>query len=401
MRVAYLVNRYPGASHSFIRREIRALEAHGLTVLRYSLRPAGPDLVDEEDIEEAGRTRTLLAEPARRLLADMAAAAIAFPAGLFRSLSVALKTGWRSERGLVWHVFYWGEAAVLARRLRLERADHLHAHFGTNSATVAMLAGELTGIPWSFTVHGPDEFDRPEAIALGQKIARARFVCAVSSFGRSQLLRWAARQDWPKVRIVRCGLDAAYVKAVASPVPAAPRLLSVARLSAQKGTSLLIEAAAALRASGTRFELRLVGDGPLRAELEEEIAARGLGDCVRITGWLSGEAVRQEIESCRALVLASFAEGLPVVLMEAMALARPVIATFVAGIPELVVPRQTGWLAPAGDAPALAAAMKEALEADPAVLARMGEAGREQVLRRHNAAMAAAALERLFLEAAP
>jgi glycosyltransferase involved in cell wall biosynthesis len=270
----------------------------------------------------------------------------------------------------------------------------------TNPATVALLCRLLGGPPYSFTVHGPEEFDKPESLGMAEKIRGAAFVVAVSSFGRSQLWRWARHEDWEKVKVVRCGLGADLIGAAPTPVTAAPRLLCIARLSEQKGHLLLVEAAARLAAEGRRFELVLAGDGPLRATIERLVRLHGLDAHVRITGWVSGERVREELVASRALVQPSFAEGLPVVLMEALALARPVVTTYVAGIPELVEPGVSGWLVPAGDVDALAAAMREALDATPARLDAMGRAGRERVVERHDAAREAALLATHFAGAA-
>ena len=273
---------------------------------------------------------------------------------------------------MVRHLAYFAEACVLVRRLRRRSVRRLHAHFGTNSTTVAMLASLLGGPPYSFTVHGPEEFDCPESISLREKVARSVGVVVVSDFGRSQLLRWAAQEDWPKVRVVRCGLDAAFLAAGPQHIPEASRLVCVGRLAEQKGQLLLLEALARVAAEGIDFEMRLAGDGPLRAALEDRVRVLGLGERVRITGWLSGEAVRQELLDARVMVLPSFAEGLPVVLMEALALGRPVVSTYIAGIPELVENGVNGWLVPAGSVTALADALAESLRAPTKTLARMG-----------------------------
>ena len=187
-----------------------------------------------------------------------------------------------------------------------------------------MLARVLGGPPYSFTVHGPEEFDAPLALGLGEKIARSAFVVAISSFGRSQLYRWVAHSQWPKVEVVHCGLDDAFRSAPAVRAPEAPRLVCVGRLCEQKGQLLLLEAVRRVVAKGGALELVLAGDGEMRAELEAQVVALGLRDHVRITGWIDGTEVREEILAARALVLPSFAEGLPVVIMEAMALRRAV-----------------------------------------------------------------------------
>lgn len=405
MKIAYLVNCYPKASHSFIRREIRALEELGIEVLRVSVRPPARDLVDPRDRDEAGRTHVLLRHPVRSgdvlaLFGGLLSLALRSPGRFVHALLGALRLGWRSERGVLVHLIYLFEAAALLRLAREKGVRHVHAHFGTNPPAVCWLAHALGGLAYSFTVHGPEEFDLPTAQKLGQKVAGARFVATVSEFSRSQLHRWSARADWDKIHVVHCGVDELFLAATPTPVPDRPRLVCVGRLCEQKGQVLLIEAAARLAREGLEFELVLAGDGELRVPVENAIAHHGLQRSVRITGWLSNEQVRAEILAARALVLASFAEGLPVVLMEALALGRPVISTFVAGIPELVVPEQSGWLVPAGDVEALAGAMRAALRAPPAELEALGRTGAARVRAQHDARTEATKLSALFRSAA-
>jgi glycosyltransferase involved in cell wall biosynthesis len=245
-------------------------------------------------------------------------------------------------------------------------------------------------------VHGPEEFDCPEGLSLREKAARSAGVAVVSNFGRSQLLRWTAHEDWPKVRVVRCGLDAAFLAGGPRPVPEPLWLICVGRLAEQKGQLLLLEALALVAADGIDFEMTLAGDGPLRLVLEEQVRVLGLDGRVRITGWLDGEAVRRELLDARLMVLPSFAEGLPVVLMEALALGRPVVTTYVAGIPELVENGVNGWLVPAGSAAALAAALAEALRTPTETLTRMGRAGAARVEALHDASREAAKLAEMF-----
>jgi colanic acid/amylovoran biosynthesis glycosyltransferase len=304
--------------------------------------------------------------------------------------------GWRAERSLPVHFIYLAEACYIEPWLRAAGVQHLHAHFGTNSAEVAMLVHALGGPQWSFTIHGPKEYDNVQLVGLAEKIRRCTFVAAISSYGRSQLYRLVAHQHWPKVKVVRCGLEPAYFSVEVSPAPSARRLVCVGRLCEQKGQLLLLEATRRLAARGIAFELVLAGDGELRAEIEASIKRHELQGRVRVTGWISGAEVREQILAARALVLPSFAEGLPIVIMEAMALGRPVISTFVAGIPELVQPGEHGWLVPAGDVEALADAMQACLEAPVETLARMGAAAHERVRERHNVDMEAAKLAKLF-----
>ena len=261
---------------------------------------------------------------------------------------------------------------------------------------VARIASKLSGIPYSFTVHGPDEFDAPGPLDLHGKIADATFCVAISSYGRSQLMRWSAFADWPKIEVVRCGVDRSFLaEPVSVPVPDVPHLCAVARLSAQKGIPLLIEAASRLHRAGTKFRLTLIGDGEMRGEIEAMIQRYDLHDVVELMGWASSETVIAQLLQARAMVLPSFAEGLPVVIMEALALERPVIVTAIAGTPELV-DSDCGWLIPAGSIDALVDAMRAALDAPVDVLAKMGRIGRERVAEQHDAGQNGRQLYQLF-----
>jgi colanic acid/amylovoran biosynthesis glycosyltransferase len=382
MKLAYLVNQYPKVSHTFIRREIAALEGLGVEVERFSIRPTLEELEDRADQVEKQRTHVVLEDGVVGLAKVVLWFGVAQPWRLLRAAKLAFDVGKASERGLLRHFVYLGEACSLARSVKRAGCGHVHAHFGTNSATVAMLCRELGGPPFSFTVHGPEEFDKPDLISLNKKIERSAFVAAVSSYGLSQLYRRSSFRDWAKLHVVRCGVDTEFLDAPRRRVPSTPRLVCVGRLSAQKGQRILIEAAAQLKREGLCFELVLVGDGEMRGEIETAIVESDLDREVRILGWATGERVREEILASRALVLPSFAEGLPVVLMEAFALGRPVISTHIAGIPELVLP-DSGWLVPAGSVSALAAAMREALTAPPEQLDRMAKEGEKRVRELH------------------
>ncbi|MCA9537087.1 MAG: glycosyltransferase [Myxococcales bacterium] len=396
MRIAYLVNQYPKVSHTFIRRELQALEAQGIHVLRVSVRRVAEPLTDPEDLREAELTRVILDGGAEGLAAAMARVAATRPVQFARASAMAARVGFGSERGLVIHGAYLGEACVLLEWLEQEGVEHVHAHFGTNSTTVAMLVAALGGPGYSFHVHGPEEFDKPLSIALGEKVERSRFVCAISHFGRSQLYRRVSYAHWPKVQIVRCGVPTSFLQGDGRPYPTAPRLVSVGRLSEQKGQILLIEALGQLAREGVDFHLTLVGDGEMRAEIEAAIAQHGLGARVRITGWASGSEVREELLAARAMVLPSFAEGLPVVIMEALGLGRPVLSTYVAGIPELVVPGESGWLVPAGSVEHLVDGLRQVLATPTETLIAMGQRGREAVLARHDVRVTAQSLADLL-----
>ncbi len=387
MKIGYLMNTYPMSSTTFVRREIHALERLDWQIHRFAIRPDRTPLADPADIAEEARTEHILKAGWRRLIPQALGWMIRRPAQAFAAFALALHCGARGAGGApgtggrLRHMIYLIEAAYLARRSHDLRLKHIHAHFGTNAATVAMLAHELGGPPFSFTAHGPEEYDAPLALSLGQKTARAAFAVAISSFGRSQLCRWTALADWPRLHVVHCGVEP-WRFAEPSPMPrGGPHLVAIGRLAEQKGFPVLIEAMARVTAPGAH--LTLVGDGPLRPQIEAAIASYGLQNRITLTGWLDEAKVRAALGAATALVLPSFAEGLPMVVMEAMAAGRPVIATAIAGVPELVTP-DVGWLVPAGDAQALAAAIDTLAAVPAAALLRMGQAARAQAFARHD-----------------
>lgn len=383
-RVAYLTNVYPKISHSFILTEIKALERAGFSVERFTIRRTSDMVADRQERAEQRRTTALLEGNQAKLFLAIVRRSVRRPVGTARALAKALNDAFRQRVSLVSLArayAYLGEAASLAEQLERRGLRHVHVHFGTNPATVARLATRMASLTYSFTVHGPDEFDAPLALDLTGKIAEAAFVAGVSHFGRGQLMRWSDPSDWHRIHVVRCAIAPQFLSA--PPSGELPRrLVCVARLSAQKGLPLLIEAAARL-ACEPHFTLHIVGDGEQRPAIEALIMRLGLSDRVRLLGWRSPQDVLREVAGARAFVLPSFAEGLPVVLMEALALGRPVIATAIAGIPELVN-SENGWLIPSGSVEELADAMRDALDAPVARLEAMGAAGRARVHDMHH-----------------
>ncbi len=396
MKIAFLVHYYPKVSHSFIRREIAALEAMGIPVARFSIRSCASELVDAADILELEKTRVVLGVGAIGLLLSLLRVALTRPIRFIQALWLTFKIGLGSDRGIFRNLVYLAEACVLLKWFSDLEISHLHAHFGINPTAVAMLCHALGGPPYSFTVHGPKEFDSATSLALSEKIKRAAFVVAISSFGKSQLYRWCDRDQWSKIHVVHCGVDRMFLNAIYQPISDKPQLVCVGRLCEQKGQLLLVEAAGQLAAEGLEFKLVLVGDGPLRSQIEALIVRLGIEDKIEITGWASSSEVQQHILASRAMVLPSFAEGLPVVIMEALALGRPVISTYVAGIPELVEPGVCGWLVSPGSVESLTTAMRTALQLPVAELEQMGKIGIQRVAQQHDASQEARKLAMLF-----
>ncbi len=393
--ILYLTGEYPRATDTFIQREVAALRAQGFEVRTASIRRTGPEhLVGEEQIAEASQTFHVLAAAKNPLrLAAAKLRLLRHPGRFFRALALAWRSAPGGCRNGLWQMFYFAEAIMLADHMQRTGVRQLHNHIAKASCTVAMLASELSGIPYSFTLHGPDIFFAPEHWRLDEKIARARFVACISEFCRAQAMLFSDRRDWDKLHIVHCGIDPARYDP--APRHGPPHLTFVGRLAAVKGVPVLFEALRLLRAEYPALRVTLIGDGPERAELQREAADLGLAEMIEFAGYRSQSEVAEALKDTDALVLPSFAEGVPVVLMEAMAAGRPVLATAVAGVAELVDTGKSGFLVPPGDAVQLAEAIR-ALLADPERRAEMGRAGRAKVAEDFDIAKEAGWLGQLF-----
>lgn len=377
--VMWLTGEYPRATDTFIQREVAALRALGVTVETASVRRTDPSHhVGPEQRAEAAATFHLLEtalHPWRMTCAKLSA--LRHPHRFARALALAWRTAPKGLRGRIYNLVYFGEALVLAHRMKARGITHLHNHIAKSSGTVAMLAAEIADLPHSFTLHGPDIFFAPEHWALGEKIARASFVACISDFARSQAMLFSDPAHWHKLHVVHCGVDPAlYAKARSTPDD---RLLFVGRLSAVKGVAVLLHALAQARATRPALGLDLIGDGEARGALEALARDLGLADAVRFHGYRGQAEVARMLKETGILVLPSFAEGVPVVLMEAMAAARPVIATRVGGVAELVEHERSGLLVPPGAQAPLAAAIA-ALAGDATRRAQMGAQGRAMVI---------------------
>ena len=383
-------------SQTALRREVVALEELGMSIHRFSLRRYQGELVDEQDQLERARTRAVLDVGALGLIAAVLRTVTARPRKFARAFVMAIQIGRIDERGMIRTLIYLAEACVLLSWFSELGIEHVHTHFATNSASASMFCRLMGGPSYSFTMHGPEEFDAPRSNCLREKVHHAAFVVAISEFTRSQLYRWADYRDWCKIHVIRVGVSRMFLDREPVPIPKAPQLVNVGRIVEQKGQAILIQAVACLIERCLEVKLVIVGDGPMRGNIEALINELGLKEYVQITGYLSNQGVCDELLGSRALVLPSFAEGLPGVFFEAMALGRPVISTYIAAHPELVKPGVNGWLVPAGAVEPLVDAMAEALMADPARLEQMGRVGAALVAEQHNVQTQAKKLAELF-----
>jgi glycosyltransferase involved in cell wall biosynthesis len=377
--IAYLTGEYPRATDTFIQREVAALRAQGQRVETCSVRRTGTEhLVGAEQQAEAKATFYILAaaKAPLTLLSALFSALLRNPRRFLSTLLLAFRTAPPGLRNGLYQLFYFVEAAVLAAHLRKKGVRHLHNHIAKSSCSVAMLTSELSGIPYSFTLHGPDIFFAPDHWRLDEKIARARIVACISHFCRSQAMAFSDPKHWHKLHIIHCGVTPERYDGAPDPKGAA--LVFVGRLAPVKGLPILLRALAPLKERHPQIHLTVIGDGPGRSALQHQTDAAGLTENVTFVGYKSQSEVAEALRAADMLVLPSFAEGVPVVLMEAMAARRPVVTTHIAGIPELVTDGTSGLLVPPGDVAALTTAIETVLS-DPARATAMGHAGRARV----------------------
>jgi glycosyltransferase involved in cell wall biosynthesis len=401
VKIAYLTTTYPSVSHTFIRRELNELERQVGPIQRFAIRHTPYAIVDADDAAENDKTFRVLSQPAARWASALLRSALPRPLAAARGLKATFELARRSDRGLVRHLAYFAEAVLLLDEMSELGIEHLHVHFGTNPTAVAFILRAMGGPPYSFTVHGPDEFDAPLGLSLGSKIEGSAFVVAISNYCAAQLRRWVSYQHWDKIRVVHCTVGDEFFQAAQPIDPASRSLVCVGRLAPQKGHALLLEAFADAVQAGADARLVFAGDGELRPELERIARERGIAERVLITGWIDGPEVRRLLLGSRAMILPTFAEGLPMVIMEAFALGRPVLSTYVAGIPELVIDGQSGWLVPAGSRVDLARAIERVLDTPLSELEAMGARGRAAVRERHYTPTETAKLKEYIEHTAP
>jgi colanic acid/amylovoran biosynthesis glycosyltransferase len=384
VRMAYLVSRYPAVSHTFILREVVALRALGFSICVASINE--PVALTEEERDEAARTYYVKREGAARAVLAQLTFLARSPIAYLRALGFTLRLARTDLRALLYHLFYFVEAVLVARWMDQQALKHLHVHFATPAASVALIVTHLRPVTMSITVHGPDEFYDVSGYQLREKIAGAKFLLAIGSFARSQLMRLSSPESWERFDVVPLGVNPARFSPRPDPGDEAPfEILCVGRLVATKGQHVLLAAAARLQAEGRNILVRLIGDGPDRASLERDAQRRGLGHCVRFEGAVSQERIVDFYRQAGIFALPSFAEGIPVVLMEAMAMEIPCVTTFVNGIPELIRDTSDGLLVPPSDDAALAAAIARLMD-DRTLRRRLGASARLRVVERYNLA---------------
>ena len=396
MRLAYLLSEYPTVTHTYLLREVRALRDSGLDFQVISVHGSdrSDHLLSPEERDERDRTYVILEQGFVFVIWTHLAILIKRPRRYLAGAVYALRLAGLDLRKMFWNLMYFGEAILAGARAQRLGVAHLHSHF---ASTVALLVARVFPLTFSVTIHGPGEFIDANGFFLPQKIAHSLFLCAISNYARSQLMSVSEPQDWDKLEVAPLGVDLN----VFHPPPHREQhdffeMVSVARLAPVKGHRIMVAAIGELVREGRRsIRLRLVGDGPQRIDLEREIAGQGLGEYIRLEGACSQDRVLAFYEQSHAFVLSSFAEGVPVSLMEAMAMELPCIATWVNGIPELIRHGVDGWLIPPSDPAALAAAIRELMD-DPGLRGRLGKSARQRVVEKYNLRRNVACLAEIF-----
>lgn len=412
VRYALLVSEYPAVSHAFISREVAAMRSRGSEVATFTVRPSRAADASRHDLsDEIGSTVPLLGRGTGSYLASQLRLVGRHPRAWLGSLVSAARRGHGPTRAALWQVFYFVEAGVLVQEMRRAGVRHVHVHFANNGADVARTAVALARRcwpgeqwSWSLAMHGPTELEDVTAYDLAAKVRSAAFVASISDFCSSQLMRHVEPEHWPKLSVVRMGVDVDRFPARSAERAARGagplRVLFVGRLVPEKGPNLLLDAAQALIKAGVPVEVTIAGEGRLRADLQEQILRRGLGGCMHLVGAVTQRELPDLYAWADVFCLPSFAEGIPVVLMEAMATELPVISTRVAGIPELIEDGVSGRLVTPGRTDELVAALLEVAEGDRTVPRAWGVAGRAVVRDKFDPADHAQVLETLVRAAA-
>jgi glycosyltransferase involved in cell wall biosynthesis len=399
-RIGYLLSRYPAVSHTFFLKEVLGMRERGLSVEVASINLPDRSRKDLPPIEagEADRTFYVKSAGLASLGFQVLMIMLLHPLVAIRGLLAALALGQWDLKSRAFALFYFAEALIVGRWMRNRSLSHLHVHFGGPVATVGMLTAKAWQIPWSLTLHGPDEFFDQDAFYLRQKVKSSAFVVCISDFCRSQVLRIAPDLDEDRIEVIRLGVDCSALRSRGLDLldethqQNSLRIACTGRLVAAKGHRILLEALALLSAEGVRYTCTLIGDGPERHSLEVLSSRLRLDASVRFLGAMAHQPTLSEVSQTEIFVLASFAEGLPVSLMEAMALGVPCISTTIAAIPELLRDKENGLLVPPANPEALFRALR-LLAGNAGLRRQFGQKARATVEAQYNLA---ANLDSLF-----
>jgi glycosyltransferase involved in cell wall biosynthesis len=383
MKLAYLLSEYPTLGHTYLLREVRQLRDLGWEIQTISVRKpqARTSALLSAETDELSSTWYILDDGALGHLKSHLATLATHPLRYVHGLVTALRFGSYHPRRTGLALAYFAEAVWTGDRLKRAGITHLHSVYST---TVALILSRVFDVHLSMTLHGPAEFTDPEGFAIHDKVRAAEVVCAISYFGRSQIMLWSAADDWHKLYVTPLGVDSTGWKlAEFREKPETFELISAGRLADIKGFPLMLEAIAELCKQGRVLRLTLAGDGPSRAELEEQARRLGIENCVLFSGWRNQEELRELYTRSDLFIMSSFAEGVPVVLMEAMAIGLPCVAPRINGIPELIRNEEDGLLFAAANVSEMARAIARMMD-DTEMRRRMAESSRAQVANKYN-----------------
>ncbi len=403
MKMGYLIGKYPALSHTFILQEIQQLEKIGWAIKIASVnkpdRPFHELLPDEK--RHANGTYYIKQDGIKGAFQTFIKCLFTNPKGFFYGLKAAIQLGGTHPGELQKFLFYFIEALMVTLWMRKHHLRHLHVHFAGPTASIALLCKKISGCLLSITVHGPDELSDATRHRLREKFDAADLIVCITHYAKSRVLMHSNYKDWHKAKIIRVGLNCEPFQTLSlmrhSKRDSVTRLLSIGRLAPAKGQLILLNSLAELIYRGYLVHLTLIGSGPLENCLLDEAQKLGLGpEHLRMTGGLNQKEVKEYIKNTDLFVLSSFAEGLPVVLMEALLSGLPCITTSIAGIPELIRHQKDGLLVPTGDIQAFADAIQYAID-NPEELKQMTQSGMSRVLAMHNVAATVSDLSQHFL----
>jgi colanic acid/amylovoran biosynthesis glycosyltransferase len=407
LRIAYLCSVYPAVSHTFVLREVNALRRLGAEIITFSIRRSDPkQLLTDADRAAYESTNAILPPRWGRLLSTHLKIALRAPRAYLATFSLSQRGGSCGLMARIWRLFYFAEAVVLWSECNRRQIRHIHVHLANVAADVALLAAYLgstvePGDPWSwsFTMHGPTEFADVSHFRLSEKLRRARFVICISDFARSQLMALGDSSIWGRLDVVHCGIP---IEQFTNSTDedrrhAEPTILCLGRLVPEKGQAILLQAVSLLARRGQEANVIVAGEGPSRPALERMAEELGISSRVAFLGAVGQDEIHDFYARAWVFCLPSFAEGIPVTLMEAMAMELPVVSTRIAGIPELIVDGRTGFLVAPGRPDELADVLQQLLT-DPALRGEIGSRARETVIQEFNADTSAEQLHALFTE---
>ncbi len=391
MKIAYLISRYPAFSHTFILREVIELRKRGLTIEVASINFTDIPLNRRGTVEQAEVEHTFYVKQQglMQVLKAGMRLLLSHPLCFLKGLIFAFYLAKTDLIKIVYSLFYFVEALLIGSWMKRQGMTHVHVHFANAASTVALILCKLYPFTFSMTVHGPDEFYDVTLYHLKEKIERANFICCIGFYAKSQLMRLSSSTYWHKLEVSPLGVDIErYVPSIkcsrtAYSLVLPCQLICVGRLVSTKGQFILLSAVKKLLEQGYAIHLNLVGDGPDKESLKKEIDEQHLQAFITLSGALNQAQVLECYQKADIFVLASFAEGIPISLMEAMAMEIPCIATSINGIPELIGSSQEGLLVIPADVESLAQAIKELIDS-PKRCQELGKAGRARIKEKYN-----------------